>query len=128
MSGSNPDLKRLLQQLQKGAGLAPPTPEEADALMDGPEEAPIDDARLLDIADAVVRGQPAAPPEVTPLPWAKQEAMTEVDCEEFALNRNKGEVDGEMQEKIDAAEQKALADEGQDGDEQDGTGSEANPS
>ena len=128
MSGSNPSLKQLLKKLQKGAGLAPPTPDEADALMAGPEEAPIDDGKLLDIGNAVVRGEPSRQPELPASSWSEHEdALSEAEREEFVLNRNKGEVDDETKKQIEEAEQKALSDD-QKADDEAGLDGEANPS
>lgn len=127
MSGSNLNLKQLLKRLQKGAGFAPPTPDEADALMAGPEEASIDDARLLDIANAVVSGKPTTHPKESPAPWCEEDALSEAEREQFILNRNKGDLNEETRRQIDKAEQKALSDDDQDDDE-DGMDGEANPS
>ena len=111
MSGNNPKLKELLKWLQKPAGLAPPTPSEADALMSGSEEADIDDQRLLDIADAVVRGKPIDIPAPEPEPWDEYEKLSEAEQKEFVLNRNRKKLNDEMQARADEAERKALSDE-----------------
>lgn len=109
MSGNNPNLKELLARLRKSAGLAPPTPAEADKAMGGSEEAQIDDQRILDIADAVVRGKPMDIVSPEPAAWS-EEVLSESDRNEFVLNRNPGggNVNEETQERIDAAERKAL--------------------
>lgn len=128
MSGSNSNLKQLLKQLQKAAGLAPPTPEEADALMAGPEEAPIADDKLLDIAEAVVQGKRSKrlePPGPALRP--REDALSEAEREEFVLNRNRGDIDEETKRRIDEAEQKALSDEKQ-GDDEAGLDGKAHPS
>ena len=128
MSGSNPNLKQLLKKLQKGAGLAPPTPEEADALMAGPEEVPMDDAKLLEIADAIVQGKRLAKPELPAPAWSEaDQALSEAEREEFVLNRNKGDIDDETKKQIEEAEQKALSDEQKDDDE-DGLDGQTDPS
>jgi hypothetical protein len=127
MSSSNPNLKELLAQLQKHAGLMPPTPAEADAAMAGSEEAAFDDDRLLRIAEAVIRGEPAKLPIDTPESWSEENQLSDVEREQFALNRNCGELDDETKKKIDEAEKKALSDD-EDSDDEDGVDGQGDPS
>lgn len=110
MSNSNLNLKELLAQLQKHAGLMPPTPAEADAAMSGAEEATFDDDHLLRIAEAVVRGKPTEIPIDTMGAWPEENQLSEVELEQFVLNRNRGELTEETKRKIEEAEQKALSD------------------
>lgn len=119
MSSSNPNLKKILAQLQKQAGLMPPTSTEADAAMAGPEEAAFNDNRLLRIAEAVVRGEPTDLPIEASEAWSEGNKLSEAEREQFVLNRNRGELDEETKRKIDEAEQKALSDD-QDSDDEDG--------
>ena len=117
MSSSNPNLKELLAQLQKHAGLMPPTPAEADAAMAGPEEAAFDDNRLLQIAEAVVRGEPTKLPIEVSGSWSEEYQLTEAEREQFVLNRNRGELDEETKRQIVEAEKKALSDDEKSDDE-----------
>ena len=110
MSSSNPNLKELLAQLQKDAGLMPPTPAEADAAMARAEEATFDDDRLLRIAEAVVQGEPIEIPNEALGVWSEENQLSDKEREQFALNRNRCELDDETKRKIDEAEQKALSD------------------
>jgi len=126
MSGNKHSLKELLERLQKPAGLAPPTPAEADALMSGSEEADIDDRRLLDIADAVVRGKPIDIPTPEPESWSEHEQLSEAERKEFVLNRNRKKVNDEMKARADEAERKALSDE-QDPDDKNELGRDGEP-
>lgn len=119
MSNSNPNLKELLAQLQKHAGLMPPTPAEADAAMAGTEEAAFDDDRLLRIAEAVVRGEPTEIPIGAFGAWSEANQLSEAEREQFVLNRDRGELDEETKRQIDEAEKKALSDD-QDSDDEDG--------
>jgi len=125
MNNKNPTLKQLLNRLQKSAGFAPPTPEEADELMSASEEAHIEDARLLEIADAVVRGITPEHSQDQKELWSKETTLTEADRKQFVLNRNKGKVDEDIMKQIEEAEQKALGDNDKDNDK-DGLDSQAN--
>lgn len=118
MTGPEPTLKELLSRLQKASGLGPPTREEAEAAMEGPEEAPLDDARLLEIAGAVVRGKPIARTDKPATVWCEDHELIEADVEEFAgAFRNGGDIDEETRKRIEEAEQKALSDDDEDDDE-----------
>ena len=108
MSNKDSSLKRILGQLQKGAGLAPPTLDEAEALMAGAEETAIEDSRLLGIADAVVSGMPLDCPKEPFDLWFEADATSMNDCEQLVLNRNKGDLDSESKKTIRNAEKKAL--------------------
>lgn len=127
MSNKDPSLKRLLGRLQKGAGLLPPTLDEASSLMEGSDEAAIEDSRLLDIAGAVVSGKPLHRSKERSVLWSETDMMSESNREQFVLNRNKGELDDDTKKKINDAEKEALSDDEQDDDEV-GLDGEANPS
>ncbi len=119
MSNSNPNLKELLAQLQKHAGLIPPTPAEADAAMAGTEEAAFDDDRLLRIAEAVVRGEPTELRIEAFGAWSEEDQLSEAERKQFALYRDLGELDEETKRQVDEAEKKALSDD-QDSDDENG--------
>lgn len=105
----------VARELQLSMHLEPPTLEEVEAEL-GMQELPIGDAVIRRIVDAVGAGKK---PGRRPLPPSQPPQLDAAEVEEdvFALNRNAGEVDPEMDEKIEKLRREALERKEEDEDE-----------
>lgn len=83
----------LLAKLRKLKGIAPMTPEEADAAYDAAPEEPLTGDQIRSIVESVTSGELASWEPVPDLNWTNEMDLGDVEEDAMQLYRNKGEDD-----------------------------------
>lgn len=111
MSDDTKKWSRVAARLQRALGLAPPTLEEAEAEMAKAHEVPISDTEINRIVDAATGAD--TPASVAPEPdyeWTAEFATDEVAEDMLVLNREAGEEDPEVTQRMEELRKEALSD------------------
>lgn len=107
---------RVAAKLRRALGLAPPSLEEADAEMAEAEETPMSDEEIQGIVDAATGTNTIGSFDPEPdYEWTREFATDEVADEMLVLNREAGEEDPEVDQRIEELRKEAL----RNGDEED---------
>lgn len=107
----------IVGKLRRAMGLAPPTPEEADAEMRSAGEIPMSDDEIKAIAKAATEGQRGRPELESTYEWLCDQHDETIEDSLLVMNRNKGEDDEEVQKRLDELRRKALDSENDDDEE-----------
>lgn len=102
----------IAAKLRRALGLAPPTPEEADAEMAQAEEAPMTEEEIDRIVNAATSGTGCPIDEELEVDysWLNSVETETVSEEMLVLNRNAGEEDPEVKKRLEDLRKKALED------------------
>jgi len=115
------DTKRWSQvaaRLRRALGLAPPSLAEADAEMTEAQEVPMSDKQIRAIVNAATGTNTVGSFDPEPdYGWTSEFAGDEVADEMLVLNREAGEEDPEVDQRIEELRQEALHDDDEEDDE-----------
>ncbi|GAB4196932.1 MAG: hypothetical protein Kow00105_11080 [Phycisphaeraceae bacterium] len=117
----NPDTDKFWKQIAAGlgrhTGLAPMTPEEAQAEFEALPDDPLSDAQIEDIIECVTSGELADWTPPVPDFDTREFECQGIEEDVLQLNRNEGDGDEATDELLDELRRKALEDGQADGDE-----------
>lgn len=98
----------IVEKLRRLMGLAPPTPEQADAEMRSAGEIPMSDEEIRAIAKAATEGRRDRPELETNYEWLSEQHDETVEDSLLVMNRNKGDDDEEVQKRLEELRREAL--------------------
>ena len=124
MSTQGDPLRKDLARLRRLKGLCPLTPEEADAELAATPDTPLGDDEIERLLSSALSGSPDAQEPVPEREWSPEGELEGIDEEVLQLNRNAGDEDAEVDQRVDEHLRKALGD---DGEEDDGRGDRPAP-
>jgi hypothetical protein len=110
--------EEVAKKLRRAKGFSIPTPEEAEAELDAAEEEPLTDEQINGMVEAAVSGELAAWTPTPDLSWMGETNDSTIEDELFALNRNRGEEDQDVDEILEEQRREALGDDVQQGSEE----------
>ena len=118
MSENTNKWSQVVVKLRRALGLAPPSLEEADAEMAAAEEAPMSDEKIQRITDTATGKDAIGAFDPEPdYDWTAEIATDEVADQMLVLNREAGEEDPEVDERIEELRKEALRDDDEEADE-----------
>ena len=110
------------KKLRRAKGFSVPTPKEAEAELDAAPDEPLTEDQIDAMLKAAVSGDMAVWTPSPDLSWMGERIDSTIEEELFALNRNRGEDDEQIEEMLEEQRRGALGDHEQHpgADEQDG--------
>ncbi len=117
MSTESDPLRKDLERLRRIKGLCPFTPEEADAELAATPDAPLSAEEIERLLSSALSGAPGVEEPVPEQDWDPERELEEIDEEVLQLNRNAGDEDAEVDQRVDEHFRKALDDDGEEEDD-----------
>jgi hypothetical protein len=99
---------KMADELRQAAGFATPTPEEIEAQLDSVEEEALTDEQLDAMVAAAHDGTIAQHNAMPDLSWIGSAEEANIEEDIFALCRNRGDDDPEVDELLERQRQEAL--------------------
>lgn len=124
MSTQGDPLRKDLERLRRLKGLCPLTPEEADAELAATPDTPLAEDEIERLLSSALTGSLDAEEPVPEQEWSPEGELGGIDEEVLQLNRNAGDEDAEVDQRVDEHLRKALGDNGE---EDDGRGGRQAP-
>lgn len=117
MSTEPDPLKKDLERLRRMKGLCPLTPEEADAALAATPDTPLPEDEIERLLLSAASGGACLEEPVPEQEWDPDRELEEIDEEVLQLNRNAGDEDAEVDQRVDEHFRKAVGDDGEEDDE-----------
>lgn len=116
MSTEPDPLRKDLERLRRLKGLCPLTPEEADAEFAAIPDTPLAEDEIERLISAALSGVVDAKEPVPEQEWSPEGELDGIDKGMLQLNRNVGDEDAEVDQRVDEHLRKALGDDAEEDD------------
>jgi hypothetical protein len=119
---ANPDKfwNDLAEAFRREMGLRPLSADEAQAELDGAPCIPLSEEEINNLVEGAMSGELAVWDQSPDPSWLTEEDTSEIESGVLQVNRNPGEEDPEIDAQIEELRRKALEDEGDSTEDEDG--------